>query len=181
MDKNIENVLHFWFEELEPNHHWIKDAKLDEDIDKRFGQLHIEAKNGELAHCRDSAEGRLAEIIILDQFTRNIYRDEADSFSCDTLAVTLSKEAINLGCDKELSVTQRAFIYMPLMHSEEKTDHELALQVFDQEGLENNLDFEKRHFRIIERFGRYPHRNALLGRDSTEQEVEFLTQPGSSF
>lgn len=181
MDKNIENVLHFWFEELEPRQHWVKDATLDENIAARFGALHDQAKNGELEAWRSTSEGRLAEILLLDQFSRNIYRDEPESFACDALARRLSMEAIQSGADKLLSVDQRAFLYMPLMHSEEKEDHQLALKVFDQPGLENSLDFERRHWRIIERFGRYPHRNELLGRDSTPEEHNFLTEPGSRF
>ena len=169
MDKNIENVLHFWFKELEPRQHWIKDATLDEMIAARFGALHDQAKNGELAYWRETPVGRLAEIIILDQFSRNIYRDEPGSFACDPMARRLSMEAVHAGADKALSIDQRVFLYMPLMHSEEEADHQLALKVFDQPGLENNLDFERRHWRIIERFGRYPHRNELLGRESTPE------------
>jgi len=181
MDQNAENVLHFWFEELEPSQHWIKDAMLDEDITRRFGALHTQAHAGELATWRNSPEGRLAEIIVLDQFSRNIYRDEPQSFASDPLARQLALEAIQQGDDKALSVDKRAFVYMPLMHSESVDDHKIALEVFDQPGLENSLDFEKRHFKIIERFGRYPHRNELLGRQSTAEETEFLTQPYSSF
>ncbi|KZY97310.1 hypothetical protein A3744_32200 [Oleiphilus sp. HI0073] len=181
MDKNIENVLHLWFEELEPRQHWVKDATLDENIAARFGALHDQAKNGALDSWRSTAKGRLAEIIILDQFSRNIYRDESESFACDPIARRLSIEAIQSGADKELSVDQRAFLYMPLMHSEGKEDHQLALKVFDQPGLENSLDFERRHWRIIERFGRYPHRNDLLGRVSSPEEQRFLTEPGSRF
>ena len=181
MDKNIENVLHFWFEEIEPRQHWIKDATLDEHIAARFGALHDQAKTGSLADWRESPEGRLAEIIILDQFSRNIYRDEPESFASDALARRLSIEAVQCGADKALSVERRVFLHMPLMHSEELEDHQFALKVFDQPGLENNLDFEKRHLKIIERFGRYPHRNEILGRDSTPEEYDFLTQPGSRF
>ena len=181
MDKNIENVLHFWFEELEPRQHWIKDAALDKSIAARFGSLHEQAKTGGLESWRSTPQGRLAEIIILDQFSRNIYRDEPESFECDALARSLSIQAIKCGADKELRVEERAFIYMPLMHSEELDDHKVALRVFDQPGLENSLDFERRHQRIIERFGRYPHRNEVLGRDSTPEEREFLTQPGARF
>lgn len=181
MDKNIENVLHFWFEEIEPRQHWIKDAALDEQIAARFGALHDQAKSGLLAHWRETPEGRLAEIIILDQFSRNIYRDEPESFASDDLARSLSIEAVQSGADKALSVERRVFLYMPLMHSEALEDHKVALEVFDQPGLENNLDFERRHLKIIERFGRYPHRNEILGRDSTPEERAFLTQPGSRF
>ena len=181
MDKNIENVLNFWFEELEPRQHWIKNAALDENIAVRFGALHDQAKSDALESWRSTPEGRLAEIIILDQFSRNIYRDKPESFGCDALARTLSMEAIRSSADNALAVEQRAFLYMPLMHSEEKEDHQLALKLFDQPGLETSLDFERRHWRIIERFGRYPHRNEMLGRETTPEEQHFLMEPGSRF
>ena len=181
MEEYIDQVLHFWFEELEPSQHWIKDAILDEKIGLRFGALHARAKEGQLSNWRTKPQGRLAEIIVLDQFSRNIFRGEAESFACDTLARDLSREAIELGVDEALPEEQRAFIYMPLMHSEELEDHHLALKMFDQPGMSNNLDFEKKHLEIIKRFGRYPHRNEILGRESTPEEIAFLTEPGSRF
>lgn len=181
MQTDISNVLNFWFDELEPSQHWVKDAHLDQDIQHRFGELHQQALRGELSSWRDTAEGRLAEIIVLDQFSRNIYRDEPQSFAADQMAIELCHEAIRISADIELSVEQRQFLYMPLMHSENLDDHHLAVKLFDQPGMEKNLDFELRHMRIIERFGRYPHRNEMLGRDSTPEEKEFLTTPGSSF
>lgn len=181
MDSVAQDVLDFWFKELEPSQHWVKDAHLDAEIETRFGELLNKAANNGCAHWRTSAEGRLAEIIVLDQFSRNVFRDEAGAFANDVLARQLCREAIEQGADKALPVDQRSFMYMPLMHSEELEDHQLALKVYDQPSLENNLDFELRHFRIIERFGRYPHRNEILGRESTSDEMTFLTQPGSSF
>ncbi len=181
MVNEIDNVLNFWFEELDARQHWVKDAYLDEDIAKRFGEVHAKAGRGELAQWRETARGRLAEIIVLDQFSRNIYRDEAACFANDEFAISLCLEAIEAQADGELSVAQKAFLYMPLMHSEELEHHELALKVFAQAGLENNFEFEKKHLRIIERFGRYPHRNEILGRESTAEEHSFLTTPGSSF
>lgn len=181
MIKQIDDILTFWFEELDARQHWVKDASLDEDISRRFGALHEQARRGELASWRETAEGRLAEIIVLDQFSRNINRDMAESFANDELAVSLCLEAIEVGADGELPTEQKAFLYMPLMHSEQLEHHELALKVFAQAGLENNYEFEKKHLRIIERFGRYPHRNEILGRDSTPEERSFLTTPGSSF
>ena len=118
---------------------------------------------------------------MLDQFSRNIYRDDARSFASDTLALALAQEAVASGADQSLSAVERSFLYMPYMHSESAAIHIVAMQLFDQPGLESNLEFEKRHKAIIDRFGRYPHRNAVLGRASTPEEVEFLKQPGSSF
>ena len=123
----------------------------------------------------------MAEILVLDQFSRNVYRDTARAFAQDALALALAQELVASGQDRSLPTAQRVFAYMPYMHSESAAIHAQAMVLFDQPGLENALDFERRHRDIIERFGRYPHRNAVLGRASTPQETEFLTQPGSSF
>ena len=123
----------------------------------------------------------MAEIIVLDQFSRNIYRDQAQAFAYDSLALALAQEAISLQLDAQLSPEQRSFLYMPFMHSESKLMHEYALKLFQRLGNEINLSFEKKHKIIIDRFGRYPHRNEILGRTSTAEELEFLTQPNSSF
>ncbi|CAM0556980.1 hypothetical protein EHLJMEHL_02068 [Vreelandella titanicae] len=181
MSSDAQAVLDFWFEELTPAQWFKKDAELDRTISQRFGALHVQAAQCECYAWRQTAEGRLAEIIVLDQFSRNIYRDDARAFATDTLALALAQEAVAVGADAPLSRVQRPFLYMPYMHSESVVIHELAMQLFDQPGLENNLDFEVRHKAIIDRYGRYPHRNALLGRDSTDEELDFLKQPGSSF
>ena len=139
------------------------------------------AKQAELWTWRENAEGRLAEIIILDQFSRNLYRDQAAAFAQDAQALTLAQEAIRLGLDQQLAPEQRSFLYMPFMHSESKLIHEEALKLFEALGNPINLDFEHRHKVIIDRFGRYPHRNAILGRESTPEEIEFLKQPNSHF
>jgi uncharacterized protein (DUF924 family) len=126
-------------------------------------------------------DARLAEIIVLDQFTRNIHRDSAAAFANDALALRLAEEAVAAGADLKLPVEERRFVYMPYMHSESAAVHETAMRLFATPGLETNLEFERRHKAIIDRFGRFPHRNALLGRPSTAEEIEFLKQPGSSF
>lgn len=118
---------------------------------------------------------------MLDQFSRNVYRNEAKAFANDALALALAQEAVAHCLDSQLPVQQRAFMYLPYMHSESLAIHNVALQLFDQPGLEGNLDFEIKHRDIIERFGRYPHRNEMLGRESSAEEIEFLKQPGSSF
>ena len=184
MDTNcsqIEDVLHFWFEELSPANWWQKDSALDDRIRERFSDLHEDAAAGKLESWRTSPEGCLAEILILDQFSRNIHRDTPAAFAQDDLAVARTREAIERGVDQSLDALQRSFLYMPLMHSEDLSDHELAVQLYEQPGLESNLDFEHQHKVIIERFGRYPHRNEILGRESTPEEIAFLEEPGSSF
>lgn len=174
-------VLRFWFEEIEESCWWVKDSSLDRLISERFGYMHAQANRCELVEWRETPQGRLAEIIVLDQFSRNIYRDKPEAFACDPLALALAQEAVSAGADAELSPTEKSFMYLPYMHSESPIIHEVAMKLFDQPGLESNLDFEGKHKAIIDRFGRYPHRNAILGRDSTAEEIEFLKQPGSGF
>jgi len=177
----ISEVLRFWFEELEPRQWWEKYHDLDVLIEKQFGAMHAAAAAAELFSWRTTAAGRLAEIIILDQFSRNIYRDSLKAFACDSMALALAQEAVRLGLDQELDVPQKAFFYMPYMHSESLLIHEQALKLFNQPGVEFNLEFEEKHKAIIDRFGRYPHRNKILGRESTAEEISFLKGPDSSF
>ena len=117
----------------------------------------------------------------MDQFSRNLFRDQPESFAFDSMALGLAQETIRLNADRDLPIQQRPFVYLPLMHSESPLIHASAVELFQQPGLENNLAFELQHKKIIDRFGRYPHRNEILGRISTPEEVEFLKQPGSSF
>ena len=175
------DILHFWFDELTDKQHFAKDAALDEMIRTRFGTTLEAAARCELFAWRATHGGRLAEIIVLDQFSRNVYRDTADSFAQDARALALAQELVASGQDKLLTTRQRAFAYMPYMHSESALIHAQAVQLFAQPGLEGALDFEQRHQAIIARFGRYPHRNAILNRVSTAEETAFLNEPGSSF
>ena len=181
MDEKIDEVIKFWFEETTPQQYWVKDETFDNKIRDRFSRLHRSASEGKLEKWRDTPLGALAEIIILDQFSRNLYRGHPDSFASDELGLRLAKEAIDKGFDKRLDIRKREFLYLPFMHSENKQDHEKAVELFSEAGLEKNLDFEHKHKVIIDRFGRYPHRNEILGRKSTPEEIEFLSQPGSSF
>ena len=176
-----EDILQFWFQELTPQQQFVKDEGLDQTITTRFGATLQAARQCELAPWRATPEGRLAEIIVLDQFSRNIHRDTAQAFAQDAQALTLAQELVASGQHHALPTAQRAFAYMPYMHSESLVIHLHAMELFDQPGLENNLAFEIRHREIIERFGRYPHRNQVLGRVSTAEETAFLAQPGSSF
>ncbi len=175
------DVLAFWFEETRPAQWWAKSADFDRAIEARFGALHAAASRCELHAWRASADGRLAEILVLDQFPRNIFRDRPESFATDALALALAQEAVAAGADSALDPARCAFLYMPYMHSESPLIHAQAVQLFAARGLESNLAFERRHQAIIDRFGRYPHRNAILGRQSTPEEIEFLKTPGSGF
>ncbi len=174
-------VLDFWFSELTPAQWFRVDPELDAQIRTRFLATHRQAQQGELYSWRCSAEGRLAEVIVLDQFSRNIHRNTAQAFASDVLALVLAQEAVASGADRTLPVQQRGFFYMPYMHSESARIHAAGIPLFQTPGMEGTLDYELKHKAIIDRFGRYPHRNEILGRPSTEEELEFLKQPGSSF
>jgi len=174
-------ILTFWFEEIDQSHWWSKDDTFDQLIIERFSEVHGRAIRCELFEWRKTTGGRLAEILVLDQFSRNMFRDSPLAFAYDPLALVLSQEALSVGADKELSPICRSFLYLPFMHSESLKIHEIALDLYQKNGIKSNLDFEIQHKEIIERFGRYPHRNRILGRVSTEEEIEFLKQPGSGF
>lgn len=172
-------VLQFWFVESTPQMWFKKDLAFDERVRSRFEHVHEQASRCELAPWRDTIEGRLAEIIVLDQFSRNMYRGLPKAFAQDALALALAQEALRYPQHKTLSAAQRSFLYMPFMHSESRLIHEQALKLFAEEGLEDNLKFEVLHKEQIDQFGRYPHRNEILGRVSTPEEIAFLrTSPG---
>jgi uncharacterized protein (DUF924 family) len=175
-----ENILQFWFEEIPPKQWWIKDPTFDARVRRAFLSILQQAIAGELWQWRKSDEGRLAEIIVLDQFSRNIYRDKPQAFAADAQALTLAQEAVTAGCLTRLSPLQAPFMLMPYMHSESVLIHQQAVPLFELYA-KNNLDFELKHQAIIQQFGRYPHRNAILNRSSSTAETEFLQQPGSSF
>lgn len=175
------DIIQFWFDEIEPRQRFSKDAEFDELIRSRFGETHQRAQQGLLYAWREHPLDALAEIIVLDQFSRNLHRESGLAFASDTLALVLAQEAIRRKFDSDLEASKKAFLYMPFMHSESPEIHEIALYLFDQPGLEDNFKYELRHKEIIDRFGRYPHRNQVLGRESTAEELEFLSQPGSSF
>jgi len=175
------DVINFWFEEIDSSHWFKKSDEFDEEIKTRFGYLFEEISRGEHYKWRDSSEGRLAEVIVLDQFSRNMFRNDAKSFSKDCLALALAQEAVFHNYDKNLEPRKRGFLYMPYMHSESVIVHEEAIRLFTDLGNEDQLKYEMLHYEIIKKFGRYPHRNEILGRSSTKEEIEFLKQKGSSF
>ncbi len=172
-----EDILEFWFHELSDRQRFAKDEKLDLAIRERFGTVHQAAVRGQLFEWRATPEGRLAEIVVLDQFSRNMFRDTPEAFAHDPQVLVLAQELVASGQDQLLSADHRVFAYMPFMHSESSLIHEQAERLYSQPGMEG----AQRHRTIIEKFGRYPHRNAILGRTSTEQEQAFLQTPGSSF
>ena len=175
------DILNFWFIELTPKQHFEKDAALDDAIRTRFGATLKAAARCELFAWRATPAGRLAEIVVLDQFSRNVYRDTPRAFAQDAMALVLAQELVASGQDRTLPMAQRRFAYMPYMHAESELVHTQAVVLFSQPGLEDALRFELRHQDIIQRFGRYPHRNAILNRASKPEELAFLREPGSSF
>lgn len=176
-----QQIIQFWFQDIEPKQWFAKDSNFDQEITRKFKQLHQKANAGELFEWRNTALGSLAEIIVLDQFSRNIYRDQANAFAFDNLALALAQTAIKNKFDCNLPTEQRAFFYLPFMHSESQLIHQQAITLYQGLGETVHLEFELKHKRIIDRFGRYPHRNKILGRTSTAEEIEFLTMPNSSF
>lgn len=174
-------VLSFWFDEVDRKSWWSAKPAFDELIRARFSDTLCRASRGELSDGRDEPEGRLAEIIVLDQFSRHIHRGSPMAFAHDPMALTLAQWAVSIDAHLKLDATRRNFLFMPYMHSESTLVHSSAEPLFRTHTSKRTLNIELRHKAIIDRFGRYPHRNQILGRESTEEEIEFLKQPGSSF
>lgn len=174
-------IITFWFKETEPQQWFQKNTAFDEEIIRRFSNTHRQVAMGETYMWRKTIAGRLAEVIVLDQFSRNLFRGESRSFFYDGMALVLAQEALTSPELMTLTPIQRGFLYMPFMHSESLTIHNEALRLFSEKGLEEMLQFEEKHRDILVRFSRYPHRNSILGRLSTAEEITFLKEPNSSF
>lgn len=170
-----EDILHYWFDHLGPNYWFNANDDIDEEIRSRFEQL-WNSMRGEAAlfFVTDPREA-LAAVILFDQFPRNMYRDEADAFSTDLLALGIAKGAIEAGFDASLPHEQRGFLYMPFMHSERMAEQDRSVELFDGLGDKQQLDYAILHRDMIARFGRFPHRNEILGRESTKAEAEALS------
>lgn len=200
--EEISEVLHFWFGDLRdgelPDEEkqttwWMKSEEFDNLVRQSFEKYVLLAEKGELSHWLETPLGTVAFIVVVDQFPRNIYRDTPEAFSRDSLALSACLDGIEKGFDQGLHPTQRVFFYLPLMHSENPEIQSLSVEKYSaleneyaphpqiRETLAYSTDFAGRHFDIIKRFGRYPHRNTALGRESTPEETEFLKEPGSSF
>lgn len=173
-------MLHFWFDEVSPKQRFAKSDALDAQIRERFGVLRDQVKADD-AEWRDDPQTLLAAIILLDQFSRNIHRGEAEAFASDGLAQTLARLAIDKGWAAEFAPERRAFLYMPLMHAENPALQTLSLEHFAEPGLEQNLAYARDHADCIAKFGRFPSRNAALGRQSTPEEEDYLSQPGAGW
>jgi uncharacterized protein (DUF924 family) len=187
-DDDFREVLDFWFG-VPPGKaraEWFrKDAAFDAGIRARFGALHARAAGGELEAWRGAADSMLALIVVLDQFSRNMYRDDPRAFAQDAHALACANEALARGDDHGLLPVQRQFVYMPLEHSESLADQDRCVRLMESlEAFEETrglAEWAEKHRAIVRRFGRFPHRNAVLGRATTPEEAEFLKQPGSGF
>ena len=191
-----QDVVDFWFgapgsaEWLQTRPEWFrKDAAFDAVIEARFGALLERALHGRLEDdpaVQDLPVTRLARIIVCDQFTRNVWRGRPKSFALDPIALATSRTLIDTPEERAMPAVQRIFVYMPLMHSEMLADQQQCVALFkaladESSEAANSLDYAERHLAVIERFGRFPHRNEILGRHSTPEEIAFLKLPGSSF
>jgi uncharacterized protein (DUF924 family) len=190
--KRASAVLDFWFgapgsaEAGRPRKAWFqKNPDFDREIRTRFGALQSEAAVGRLDAWQASPRGALALIVMLDQFPRNMFRDTPAAFACDAKALAHARCAVRRGFDRDLAPTERVFVYLPFEHAEDIATQRESMRLFN--GLKSdpasagNVDYAQRHFDIIARFGRFPHRNRILGRTSTAEETVFLSQPGSGF
>ncbi len=179
---DIAEVVEFWFAPGMAEKWFKKDPDLDREVGERFGALRVKAAAGELDSWRDTARGCLALLVLLDQTPRNIFRDNPRTYATDEMARAVTQHALDQGYDRELTHNQRGFLYLPLEHSESLEDQEASVRLtaaLDEDPAWH--DYAVRHRDIIARFGRFPHRNAALGRPSTAEEVAFLEQPNSSF
>lgn len=177
----IDEVLAFWFSEPVEARWFRADPALDAAIGERFGALVTAAAAGELDDWLETADGALALVILLDQFPRNIHRGTPAAFAADAKARAVADRALALGHDRAVAAARRLWFYLPFEHSEQLADQQRSLALFTALGDAGLLDYAVRHHEIIARFGRFPHRNTVLGRPSTAEERAFLTQPGAAF
>mgnify|MGYP001352881535 CR=1 FL=1 len=169
-----DEVLKFWFEELTPDDWYSGKPETDALIRERFAKLHSELKIAPPAEVERDPLTALAAIIVFDQFPRNIYRRQPEAFSTDDYAVQIARDALAAGFDEGMTNVQKQFLYMPLMHSEVLADQERCIDLFKSLGSEEGVKYAVEHRDIIARFGRFPHRNRVLGRATTEEEMQFL-------
>ncbi len=188
-----QDILNFWFgapdsaEYGQPRKCWFeKNPTFDDEIRARFLDTLAEAATGRLTDWEASPESLLALIVLLDQFPRNLFRNDARAFATDPLALIHAQTLIQRGWDQQLAPLQRVFAYLPFEHSEDPARQDRAVALFTalseaQPGFEGYLDYAERHRVVIRRFGRFPHRNAALSRESTPEEIDYLQQPGAGF
>lgn len=175
-DVVAEDICRFWFDETDKTNWFKQDDAFDAELTEKYGVLLEQAKNGELDHWCDCATGYLGLIVVLDQFSRNIHRESAEAFAADDKALNLARELIDKELDKELTLEQRSFAYLPFRHAEDLVMQHVGLKKtreLNAEGYGSDK-YAVGHLSIIERFGRFPHRNAILGRENTSDEETYL-------
>jgi uncharacterized protein (DUF924 family) len=194
-DPLVQTILKFWFGDpaVEATDYasrrklWFgKQPEFDAAIRQQFQPIYEQAASGALDDWQQTPEGCLALLILLDQFPRNLFRDQPQAFATDAKALAVAQQAVEQGFDRQLDPIQRVFVYLPFEHSEDPQFQQQSVALFDQlqtaaPELADTYDYALRHQAVIDRFGRFPHRNEVLGRVNTPEEAEFLTQPGSSF
>lgn len=170
------DILNFWFEELSSDDWFSDNELLDLKMVEKFIAIHSKAISGELFDWRKDPLGRLAEIILIDQFSRNIFRDDPKAYTSDGMALALAEEGIKENIHTNFDIYQKQFFYMPFMHSESKDIHEIAIALFSEPGLEEFLNYELNNKKIIDQFGRFPERNKIMGRVNTPEEEIYLNK-----
>ena len=179
-DPAIDEVLSSWFETLRPEQWFERDAAVD-DRCREFLPLYERLVTDGTSEWEVNADGCLAAVIVLDQFPRNIFRSDPRAYGADAAALALAARAIDAGLDQALDLERRKFLYMPYQHSEDPAVQARSVELFESLDDLQNVEYAKRHQEIVARFGRFPHRNQVLGRESTAEEIEFLKEPDSSF
>jgi len=171
---NYNEIINYWYSDKISKQWYASTPALDKEIKDKYEKLWLSALKGELDNWQSTASGCLALVILLDQLPLNMFRGEAKSFASEQKSIDVALYAINNGFDKEIDTKKLSFLYIPFMHSENLEHQNLSVKLFTDNNLTNNIRFAKHHRDIIEKFGRFPHRNIILGRDSTNLEIEYL-------
>ncbi|MCK8781032.1 DUF924 domain-containing protein [Rhizobium sp. NTR19] len=174
-------VYSFWFKELTRKDWFVKNEALDETLRRRFLDTHLSLARGEIEPWRKKPQDWLSAIVVLDQFSRNMFRGTPLAFAADWIALREARLAVEAGADRQVSADERAFFYLPFEHSEDLADQDLCVELFAKLGDAEYLDYAERHRAVIREFSRFPHRNAILGRESTNAELDYLAKPGAGF
>ena len=178
----IGDVLDFWFSERAQALWFEKSDAFDAEIARIFEATHKAALAGELDGWAETAEGGLALVVLLDQFPRNMYRGNPQSFAADAKARAIARLCLKRGHDMTIDLDRRTFFYLPFEHSEDIEDQDLSVRLFrERSGKERNIEFAEAHRDVIRRFGRFPHRNEVLGRQNTPEEEDYLSEPDAGF
>lgn len=174
MGFTAEEIIDYWYSSEISKQWFASTAQLDTEIKSKYESLWQVATNGELDHWRANPQGCLALVIVLDQFPLNMYRNQPESFSTEAMSIDIARHAVKRKFDQALQPEQKTFLYMPFMHSEKLSDQNFSIELYSAAGLEENRRFAEHHRELIRRFGRFPHRNKILGRTSTPEEIEYL-------